>query len=103
LKKISQFGFVPDNLIKEQLKDYGPLSAAMNWDVYGGWFDANGIYRCSDDTSPNHGVVIVGYNDAGGYWIVRNSWGSTWNGDGYFKIGYGECYIANEVTYGIVE
>ncbi len=100
LQYINSFGFVPENIIKQQLKDYGPLSAAMNWDVYGGWFDANGIYHCSDDTSANHGVVIVGYNDAGGYWIVRNSWGSTWNGDGYFKIGYGECYIENEVTYG---
>jgi len=51
----------------------------------------------------NHAVVIVGWgidrnvpnflnpNDGGKpltlpYWIVRNSWGPKWNGDGYFKI-----------------
>jgi len=47
----------------------------------------------------NHGVVIAGYNDAGGYWIIKNSWGSTWNGDGYFKIGYVECMIESYVNY----
>jgi hypothetical protein len=43
-------------------------------------------------------VVIAGYSDAGGYWIVKNSWGS-WNGDGYFKVGYGECAIETWVYY----
>jgi hypothetical protein len=44
-------------------------------------------------------VVLAGYSDAGDYWIVKNSWGSSWNGDGYFKVGYGECFIENEVYY----
>jgi hypothetical protein len=44
-------------------------------------------------------VVIVGYNDAGSYWIVKNSWGPTWNGDGYFKVGYGECSIEDYVYW----
>jgi hypothetical protein len=47
----------------------------------------------------NHGVIIVGYNDTGGYWIVKNSWGSSWNGDGYLKLGYGECAIGNYNLY----
>jgi hypothetical protein len=45
----------------------------------------------------------VGYNDAGSYWIVRNSWGSGWNGDGYYKVGYGECAIENGVYYATAE
>jgi hypothetical protein len=49
----------------------------------------------------NHGVVIAGYSDSGGYWIIKNSWGSTWNGDGYFKIGYGECAIESYVSYAV--
>jgi hypothetical protein len=61
---------------------------------YGGYWDGD-IYRCSKDDGTNHAVVVVGYDDAGGYWIVKNSWGSSWgkSGDGYFKVGYGECRI----------
>jgi hypothetical protein len=57
------------------------------------------IYRCANDSGANHGVVIAGYNDADGYWIVKNSWGSTWNGDGYFKVGYGECAVEQSAVY----
>jgi C1A family cysteine protease/putative hemolysin len=94
--------------IKQSLIDEGPLSVAM-WvscppDEPGmpcGYWDGD-IYRCSDDSDPskvNHAVVLAGYNDAGGYWIIKNSWGSGWNGDGYFKVGYGECSIEDWVYY----
>jgi len=64
-----------------------------------GSFDAGNIYRCIG-TALQHDIVIAGYDDAG-YWIVKNSWGATWgpDGDGYFKVGYGECAIESLVTY----
>jgi len=37
----------------------------------------------------NHAVIIVGYNDTGGYWICKNSWGQDWGYDGFFNIAYG--------------
>jgi hypothetical protein len=64
----------------------------------GGHWDGD-VYRCTDDSTINHGVVIAGYSDDGGYWIVKNSWGSSWNGNGYFKVGYGECGIENYAYY----
>jgi len=69
--------------------------------AYGGHWDGD-IYRCTKDSGINHGVVIAGYNDAGGYWIVKNSWGTSWPppaGGGYFKVGYGECAIEQYVVY----
>lgn len=48
---------------------------------------SSGIF--SDDTCKNgtiaHGVVIVGQNVVNGtdYWIVRNSWGTSWGQKGY--------------------
>ena len=54
-----------------------------------------GTYRCDEPGGVEHGVVIVGYDDSNGYWIVRNSWGPDWGegSNGYFKVGYGECRI----------
>jgi hypothetical protein len=86
--------------IKDKLVEKGPLSVCLGvGSEYGGGFDAQGVYRCTNDSGTNHCVVIAGYDDADGYWIAKNSWGSSWNGDGYFKVGYGECSIENYVYY----
>jgi hypothetical protein len=85
--------------MKQSVVDNGPLTVAMGYGSgYGGYWDGD-IYRCTDDSGVNHGVVIAGYDDAGGYWIVKNSWGSGWNGDGYFKVGYGECAVEQYAVY----
>lgn len=76
--------------IKQALVTSGPVVATMC--MYGE-FDDQGIYRCGGGGSTNHVVVIVGFDDGGEYWIVKNSWGSTWDEEGYFKVGYGECNI----------
>ena len=81
--------------IKTALIDHGPLSVSMNM---GGTF-SDGIYTCSDNTSINHGVVIVGYDDAGSYWIVKNSWGDIWDGDGFFHVAYDNCAIQKYPYY----
>lgn len=31
----------------------------------------------------NHGVQIVGYNSTGNYYIIKNSWDTTWGMDGF--------------------
>jgi len=67
----------------------------------GGSYDSNRIYKC--DPPPlevTHAVVIVGYNDADEYWIVKNSWGIGFEDGGYFKVGYGQCLIEeSRVSY----
>jgi hypothetical protein len=77
------------------LIENGPLSVAMHW---GGTWDGDHVYHCSA-SGVNHAVVIVGYDDSGSYWIVRNSWGSGWNGNGYFKVAYNNCQIQNYPVY----
>lgn len=85
-------------IIKQYLIRRGPLAAAYGLGAaqFGGHWDGD-IYRCTNDNNANHAVVLVGYNDAGGYWIGRNSWGSSFQDQGYFKIGYGECFIERYV------
>jgi len=93
-------GYVSDDDIKTYLIEKGPLPAGM---FYSGYWDGD-IYRCDENSSEYpapktaHAIVIVGYNDIDGYWIIKNSWGIGYRAhydQGYFKLGYGECDIGN--------
>lgn len=100
LVRLSSMGWAttsPDT-IKNLLMTKGPLSVTLSM---GGYWNGD-VYQCSAGAMVDHAVMLVGYDDAGGYWIVKNSWGSTWNGDGYFKVGYGQCSIENDVYYATV-
>lgn len=59
-------------------------------------------------TSLDHGVLIVGYGTENGqdYWLVKNSWGTTWGDKGYVKIAKssstndpGVCGIAMDPSF----
>jgi C1A family cysteine protease len=85
--------------IKQYLLAKGPLAVSVGiGSAFGGHWDGD-IYRCTDDNSTNHAVIIAGYNEDNDYWIVKNSWGTGWNGDGYYKLGYGECSVEKYVYY----
>ncbi|MGQ9571872.1 MAG: C1 family peptidase [Dehalococcoidia bacterium] len=97
LRNIIAVDGVSASQIKQHVVNKGPLAVAMRMGSPG--FGEDGIYRCEPDFPINHAVIIAGYDDAGGYWIVKNSWGTSFGEAGYFKVGYGECYIENYVYY----
>ncbi|KAG5270525.1 hypothetical protein AALO_G00193660 [Alosa alosa] len=90
-----------EDLMKQWLVDYGPLVVtvdAMSWQDYlGGVIQ----HHCSS-RSANHAVQVTGYDTTGDvpYWIVRNSWGTSWGVDGYvhIRIGGNLCGIADTVA-----
>ena len=56
-----------------------------------GVVDAWDCYVFHDDINPiNHAVLVVGYgtDEATGldYWLLKNSWNTTWGDKGYFKL-----------------
>ncbi|KAJ1421153.1 Peptidase C1A, papain C-terminal [Sesbania bispinosa] len=68
----------------------------------------SGVFTGKCGTRLDHGVVVVGYGTENGvdYWLVRNSWGTGWGEDGYFKMQRnvkntraGKCGIAMEASY----
>ena len=98
---------VSDAMLKRYLVEYGPLAVSVGiTGSAGGGFGINGypadVYSCSIPNVINHAVVLVGYDDAGGYWIIRNSWGS-WNGDGHYKLAYGQCGVNKYPYYAEVD
>ncbi|MGL4743155.1 MAG: C1 family peptidase [Dermatophilaceae bacterium] len=79
--------------IKEHLYRYGAVTACFV--VYDDFFHyGGGVYRrTTDSVAGGHCVSIIGWDDALGCWIAKNSWGTGWGEGGYFRIGYGECFI----------
>ncbi len=93
--------------VKQALCAHGPVGT---WIDAGGTFGgySGGIY---DDTSTNHEVrghfvLIIGWDDAKGAWLVKNSWGTNW-GDpcgfgterGYGWIAYGVHGIQGDAVW----
>ncbi|CAF3796512.1 unnamed protein product [Rotaria sordida] len=81
--------------MKQALSTYGPLAGAIHTtsdlQFYAGSKSGRGsdiidISGCSKQV--DHAITIVGYGTENGkdYWLVRNSWGSNWGLNGYFKI-----------------
>ena len=66
-----------------------PVSIAIEADTRYFQSYSSGILTSSDcGTSLDHGVLIVGYGEDKGqkYWLVKNSWSTTWGDNGYVKI-----------------
>merc|ERR1712004_112297 len=57
---------------------------------------SSGVYDSDcGDASDGHCLAVVGYTED--YWIIRNSWGSSWGQDGYmyFQRGSNLCNIGH--------
>ncbi|HME41928.1 MAG TPA: C1 family peptidase, partial [Syntrophorhabdales bacterium] len=87
------------NALKNALYTYGPLVTTMA--VYSDFFNyVTGVYKyTSGSLAGYHAIIIVGYSDTGGYFIVKNSWGTGWGEAGFFRIAYSELTSPVEFGY----
>jgi C1A family cysteine protease len=90
----------------------GPVSIAIEADTRVFQLYSSGVITSTScGTKLDHGVLIVGYGVENGikYWLVKNSWSSSWGDNGYVKIqrsdstnDAGICGVALQPSFPIV-
>jgi len=94
-----------ETTLQANLLAWGPLSIcldASNWQTY-----RSGVLSpkqcCTGTCQLDHCVQLVGYNSTANpaYWIVRNSWGTSWGINGYIQLQMGgnTCALTNHATW----
>jgi cathepsin X len=98
---VEEYGSVSGiQAMKSEIFSRGPIGCGIfvtdNFEDYtGGVYEEAGSYY-----SINHEIAVVGWGveEATGieYWIGRNSWGTYWGENGYFRIRMGKNNLAIE-------
>jgi len=92
-----------ESAMASYVQSTGPLSVcldASSWNSYTGGI----MTTCGK--SVDHCVQAVGVlAQSGGYWKVRNSWGTSWGEAGFIRLSYGSntCNIASDPTHANVK
>jgi len=102
--KIDDWGFAGSgrsatlDQIKEAMVAHGPIVANVNstrsFQHYTG-----GVFDDRDNGTTNHLIVLVGWDDRKGAWLLRNSWSSKWGEGGYMWIKYGSNAVGSWATW----
>ena len=100
----STWSAVDEDEVKDFLYETGPLAIALNANPLQTY--VFGILDLTSSQCPssgiNHAVTLVGYGteDSVAYWIIKNSWGTSWGEKGYFRIrrGKGTCGVNCYIT-----
>ncbi|CAH3846944.1 ervatamin-B-like [Pieris brassicae] len=85
----SELGVNDEDSLKDALANYGPLSITICANAEFTNQKGNGVFI---PTLPcpysNHAVLLVGYGNDGvsDFWIIKNSWGTTWADQGYIRL-----------------
>uniref|UniRef100_A0A668ACS4 Cathepsin 12 n=1 Tax=Myripristis murdjan TaxID=586833 RepID=A0A668ACS4_9TELE len=109
---ISDYRFIPkgdEQALADAVATIGPITVAIDADHPSFLFYSSGIYE-EPNCNPNnlsHAVLLVGYGSEEGqdYWIIKNSWGTSWGEGGYMRLirdGSNTCGIASYALYPIL-
>lgn len=112
-----------EDLMATVLVKNGPIVLALN--AIGMEYYVHGIVGCPEGSTTcalagtiddgtgcdpmllDHAVLLVGYGEQDGveFWVIKNSWASTWGEDGYYRVikGQNHCGLANFAITSVVK
>jgi C1A family cysteine protease len=81
-----------------------PVSIAIEADQKDFQLYQSGVFTGTCGTGLDHGVLAVGYGSDSGeeYYLVKNSWSSSWGDNGYIKLGKGVQYNNGDGQCGLL-
>ena len=81
-----------------------PVAIAIEADQKEFQLYKSGVFTGACGTTLDHGVLAVGYGTENGidYYLVKNSWGTSWGADGYIKLARGKSYNGGDGQCGIL-
>jgi len=86
--------------------NFQTISIAIQADQLDFQLYKSGVFTGNCGTNLNHGVVLVGYGNEEetglDYYILRNSWGTSWGEEGYMYIGKGSQYNNGQGQCGVL-
>ena len=82
-----------------------PVSVAVDATTFQSY--RSGVVTSCINRQLNHGVLAVGFDDVHvpPYWIIKNSWGTSWGESGYMRLvkGAHQCLIGDYSTTALVD
>ena len=81
-----------------------PVSIAIEADQKEFQLYKSGVFTGECGTNLDHGVLAVGYGSLNGldYYMVKNSWGTSWGASGYILLGRGSQYNKGDGQCGLL-
>ncbi|MCB1102865.1 MAG: C1 family peptidase [Kiritimatiellae bacterium] len=85
-------GYKLDTVLKYLVSYVGPLPISLyateKFSAY-----KSGVFEDEAPPGHNHAVLLVGYDEDLGAWLIKNSWSAEWGMDGFGWIKYGSINI----------
>jgi C1A family cysteine protease len=75
---------------KNYITHTGPVTGCLT--VYDDFFHySEGVYHhVEGDAAGGHCVAVIGYSESGQYWLIKNSWDTSWGMGGFANVGYAD-------------